>query len=262
MQEPGIPVAGTIAGSDCSGGAGIQADLKTFSSLGIWGCTVVTAVTAQTAAGVTGIWNESKESVAAQIDAVTAEFPVAAWKTGMLATREIVETVAGRMDHRVPLVIDPVMVASGGQALLDEDAVEVFLRELLPKATLVTPNLEEAGLLAGMDPLTSDEAILAAGDRIRELGPAYVLIKGGHRASGGVTDVLIGKDIVRSYPGTRYPYDPHGTGCTLSAAITAYLAKGEIPLGEAVALGKQYVENAVRGAVRTGTGWQVHPRPL
>ncbi|MEN6609813.1 MAG: bifunctional hydroxymethylpyrimidine kinase/phosphomethylpyrimidine kinase [Methanoregulaceae archaeon] len=255
-------MAGTIAGSDCSGGAGIQADLKTFSALGVWGCTVVTAVTAQTGSGVTGIWKESPESVAAQLDAITGEFPVAAWKTGMLATRDIVRTVAGRLDSRVPLVIDPVLVASGGQALLDEDAVELFIRELVPKATLITPNLAEAAKLSGLGSLASDKDIIRAGDRILELGPEYVLIKGGHRATGDVTDILVGKETVRNYPGTRYPYDPHGTGCTLSAAITAYLARDNVPVEEAVFLGKQFVENAVRSAMRTRAGWQVHPGPV
>lgn len=262
MQGPGLPVAGTIAGSDCSGGAGIQADLKTFSALGVWGCTVVTAVTAQTGKCVTGVWNESPESVAAQLDAVTGEFPVAAWKTGMLATRDIVRTVAGRLDSRVPLVIDPVLVASGGQALLDEDALDLFIRELVPQATLITPNLSEAAKLSGLGSLTSDEDSIAAGNRILDLGPEYVLIKGGHRATEDVTDILVGKGMVRYYPGTRYPCDPHGTGCTLSAAITAYLARDAIPVEDAVLLGKQFVENAVRSAMRTSAGWQVNPGPV
>lgn len=258
MQESVFPVAGTIAGSDSSGGAGIQADLKTFSALGVWGCTVITAITSQTSAGVTGVWPASAESVGAQIDTVQREFRVGAWKTGMLATREIVSTVAEKFVRGTPLIIDPVLVSSGGQPLLDAGALDTFIAELVSKATLITPNLAEACKLSGIREIRTEEDMISAGYAILDLGPEYVLIKGGHLESGAVTDILVGKSGVKQFPGVRYPYDPHGTGCTISAAITAYLAKGAL-LEEAVFSGKKFVEAAIQNAIHTRAGWQIHP---
>ena len=259
MRTASLPVACTIAGSDSSGGAGIQADLKTFSSLGVWGCAVVTAVTSQTSTGVTGIWNVPAAAVESQIDAVLSEFPVAAMKTGMLATEENVLAVAGRMSRRIPLIIDPVLASTGGIRLLRDDAGEAFLQELVPRAILITPNRSEAAHLSGLSPIQTEADIHTAASRILDLGPEFVLIKGGHFPGAGCIDTLFWQEGMMQFGGERYPYDPHGTGCSLSAAITAFLAAGDCDVREAVGRAEEFTRVAIREAIKTGYGYLVNP---
>lgn len=238
-----LPIALTIAGSDSSGGAGIQADLKTFTAFGVYGASVITALTAQNTRGVHGVEAVSPAFVVAQMDAVFSDLDVAAAKTGMLATADIVTAVAARLaaGRRLPLVVDPVMVATSGDALLAPDAVEAVRRMLLPLASLVTPNLPEAARLLGCGVAATDAEIARQAEAIHALGCGAVLIKGGH---GGCED-----SVDHLYDGTRLQRfalprvdtrHTHGTGCTLSAAITALLAQGAA-LQDAVARAKSFV---------------------
>lgn len=246
----------TIAGSDSGGGAGIQADLKTFSALGVYGMTAITAVTVQNTLGVTGFEAMSPSNVRDQIDAVSSDIGVDAAKTGMLANAAIVEAVAGAVEAAgIPnLVVDPVSVSKHGHALLAPDAVEVLRILVLPLATVVTPNLPEAESLSGLRVETPDDMRRAA-EAIAELGPRAVLVKGGHAATGDVsTDLLFvaGEETWLTAPrvDTRHT---HGTGCTLSAAIAAHLARGA-GLLEAVRAGKAFVTEAIRHALPLGAG--------
>jgi hydroxymethylpyrimidine/phosphomethylpyrimidine kinase len=245
-----IPVALTIAGSDSGGGAGIQADLKTFSALGAYGASVITALTAQNTRGVSGIHDVPADFVTAQIDAVYSDFKVMATKIGMLSVPATIEAVAaGLARHKVEtMVLDPVMVAASGDALLRPEAVDTLKRALIPRALLVTPNLGEAAALTGT-PLARDESEMRRqGEAILALGAGAVLVKGGHAEGKDAVDVLVGRDGVRRYVGRRIDtQNTHGTGCTLSAAIAAYLAHGR-PLGEAVAAAKDYVTKAIAAA--------------
>ncbi len=221
------PTALTIAGSDSGGGAGIQADLKTFAALGVYGTSALTAVTAQNTVGVRAVEEVSPALVAAQIDAVLEDIGAGAAKTGMLASAAIIATTAGRIHaHGIArLVVDPVMVAKSGDRLLREDAVRALRTDLLPLALVVTPNLPEAETLAGMV-IGSRAKLEDAARRIAALGPRYVLIKGGH-APGDPVDILFDGRTFQEYRGERLATtSTHGTGCTLSAAITAYLARG------------------------------------
>jgi hydroxymethylpyrimidine/phosphomethylpyrimidine kinase len=249
------PRALTIAGSDSGGGAGIQADLKTFSALGVFGMTAITAVTVQNTKGVSGFDELSPVTVAAQIRAVAGDIGVDAAKTGMLASAPIVEVVAEAVrETRLPnLVVDPVFVSKHGHTLLAEDAVDALRRLILPLATLVTPNLPEAAGLAGVEVRTPDDMRTAA-SAILALGAGAVLLKGGHlegeRASDlfadGATEEWIEAERIDT-PNT------HGTGCTLSSAITAHLARGA-SLPEAVRAGKRFVTEAIRHALGLGAG--------
>jgi hydroxymethylpyrimidine/phosphomethylpyrimidine kinase len=248
-------VALTIAGSDSGGGAGIQADLKTFASLGVYGASVLTAVTAQDTRRVYGVAELEPAFVAQQIDAVLGDIGADAVKTGMLSSAAIVETVAERMRHwRVQvLVVDPVMVAKGGDKLLQDDAVDALRRQLLPLATVVTPNLPEAEVLVGSSLATWPE-IREAAQEIASWGVANVVIKGGHREDDIVTDLLYdGKDF-RDYSTARVPtQSTHGTGCTFASAIAATLAKGET-VQHSVAAAKAYVTKALQNAYPIGQG--------
>jgi hydroxymethylpyrimidine/phosphomethylpyrimidine kinase len=263
------PRALTIAGSDSGGGAGIQADLKTFSALGVFGMTAITAVTVQNTKGVSSFEEISPTTVAGQIRAVAGDIGVDAAKTGMLASAGIVEAVAEAVgETRLPnLVVDPVFVSKHGHPLLADDAVGALIRLILPLATLVTPNLSEAGGLAGLDVDTREDMRRAAG-AILNLGPRAVLVKGGHLEGDRAAD-LFADGAVEEWIEAKRIDTPHthGTGCTLSAAITAHLARGA-SLPDAVRAGKAFVTEAIRHALPLGEGigpvdqlWSTEPAP-
>lgn len=250
------PIMLSIAGSDPSGGAGIQADLKTATALGVYGAAVITSLTVQNTRGVTGIHLVPAGFVADQARAVLDDLDVDAIKIGMLATPEIASAVAAVLaDHpRVPVVLDPVMVATSGDRLVTEETTAVIIEQLLPLATLITPNLPEAGtLLRSTPPETPDQMIIAAG-RLRELGREAALVKGGHLVgSDDSIDVLADTDGVELVKGPRFDTpNTHGTGCTLSAAIASRLADGD-QLRDAVRAAKDYLT----GALRSGAGFVI-----
>jgi hydroxymethylpyrimidine/phosphomethylpyrimidine kinase len=252
---PGVAKALTIAGSDSGGGAGIQADLKAFSALGVYGCSVVTAITAQNTREVTAVEEVSVGLVRAQLDAVLDDIDVAAVKVGMLFSAGIVAAVAGRLrEVRAPVVVDPVMVAKSGDSLLQPPAVAALVRELLPLATLLTPNLPEAARLLGEPAAGSVEAMAGQGERLRELGPRAVLVKGGHRPGAIMTDVLVtGAGALRLEAPRIATANTHGTGCSLSSAIAAGLSR-DMPLEAAVREAHAWLHAAVRAADRLGVG--------
>ena len=254
MSTDQIPIALTIAGSDSGGGAGIQADLKTFHAFHVWGTSVITAVTAQNTQGVSAVHVIPVGDVRAQLSAIAADLRPAAFKTGMLATAEVAATVAAeiRRHELGQYVMDPVMVATSGDRLLAEDAITTLARELLPLAHVVTPNLREAEILAGL-PVKSVDDMRVAAARIRQLGAHAVLIKGGH-LEGEAVDLLVGPDGERTWSRPRIdtPHT-HGTGCTLSAAITACLARGD-ELADAVDHAVRFVAKAIALAPGLGSG--------
>jgi hydroxymethylpyrimidine/phosphomethylpyrimidine kinase len=250
-----FPVALTIAGSDSGAGAGIQADLKTFAALGVYGVTVITAITAQNTVGVRAAHEVDLKTIEAQLDAVAEDFSIAAVKTGMLSSAAIIEVVArGIQRHRLsPLVVDPVMVAKSGDRLLREDAVEALRRILLPLARLVTPNIPEAEVLAGTTIRSRDDRIAAA-RTIIGLGAEAVVIKGGHGEEDPVVDILVDANGVEEFAAPRITTtSTHGTGCTFSAAIAAGLARGS-DLRTAVADAREYLSSALRDAPGLGHG--------
>jgi hydroxymethylpyrimidine/phosphomethylpyrimidine kinase len=252
------PVALTIAGSDSGGGAGIQADLKTFAAFSVFGTSALTALTAQNTRGVTAIANVEPAFVAAQIDAVAADFSIAAAKTGMLSRAAIIEVVADRIRaHKIAnLVVDPVMAAASGDVLLEPDAIAMMRDMMLPLAALVTPNLHEAELLTGLK-VRNIEEMAAAARAIVQSGARAALVKGGALA-GDAIDLLFDGGAIREYRAPRITIGrAHGAGCTLSAAIAAGLARGE-PLEDAIELAKQYVTRALETAPQLGDG----ARPL
>ena len=245
----------TIAGSDSGGGAGIQADLKTFSALGCYGMTAITALTAQNTLGVTGIHAVPADFLQAQIDAVARDIGVDALKLGMLHAPDIVLVVARAIEHYgfAHVVLDPVMVATSGDRLIAEDTVAVLVRELFPRATVITPNLDEAALLIGRPIRTADDLEAAAHDLLA-LGARAVLLKGGHLPGDEVVDLLAQADAPwRRFAAPRIPSrNLHGTGCTLSAAMAAHLAFGAT-LEEAVVQARAFV----RGAMAAGAQVQI-----
>ena len=249
-------IAVTIAGSDSGGGAGIQADLKTFSALGVYGASVITALTAQNTRGVTAIHEAPADFVRAEIDAVFSDLAVNAVKIGMLASPELIRTVAaGLRDHGVSrVVLDPVMVATSGDSLLKSEAVATLRDELFPLASLITPNLPEAGKLLGRTVGETDEDMLAAARELLSLGPKAVLVKGGHGSGAESSDLYLDSAGARWLTAPRHATrNTHGTGCTLSSAIAAGLAKG-LDLVAAVAEGKAYVTAAIVAADRLEIG--------
>ncbi|MFQ5829628.1 MAG: bifunctional hydroxymethylpyrimidine kinase/phosphomethylpyrimidine kinase [Candidatus Methylomirabilia bacterium] len=249
-----VPKALTVAGSDSGGGAGIQADLKTFTAFEVFGTSVLTAITAQNSLGVQGVENLSPEFVAQEIDSVLSDLGTDAAKTGMLSTAPIIHAVAAKLrEYRVErLVVDPVMIAKSGDLLLQPEAQGALLSEILPLALVVTPNLHEAGALAEM-PVEDRAGMEEAARRIHRLGPRHVLVKGGH-LKGEATDVLWDGRTLATYSAPRIDSpNTHGTGCTYSAAITAGLAKG-LPVGEAVRGAKAYVTRAIRAGFALGRG--------
>jgi hydroxymethylpyrimidine/phosphomethylpyrimidine kinase len=248
------PKALTIAGSDSGAGAGIQADLKTFAALGVYGTSVITAITAQNTVKVSKVLDLSPDLVAAQIDAVIEDIGAEALKTGMLANAAIIDVVAAKIKQYglKKLVVDPVMVAKSGDLLLRKEAVEALRSRLIPLAQVVTPNLPEAEELTGMK-LTREKEFEEAARRISAMGAKNVVIKGGHRRGPAVDLFFDGKKIrpLRSRPvRTRHT---HGTGCTFSAAIAAYLAKGET-VETAVSRAKSYITAAIRHGFAVGSG--------
>ena len=245
----------SIAGSDSGGGAGIQADLKTMLALGVHGMSVVTAVTAQNSLGVQGYWELPAEAVRAQLDSVLTDIGVDAIKTGMLASTALIETVATALrDVEVPIVVDPVACSKHGDSLLADDAVSALRERLLPLATVVTPNLPEAELLTGVQVRSRDDLEVAA-KAVRELGPQWVLVKGGHLAGDDdATDLLYGGDRPQWIATERVDtVHTHGTGCTLASAIASYLAWGK-DMPNAVAAAKAYVTEAIKHGFPLGTG--------
>jgi len=254
-----MAIALTIAGSDSGGGAGIQADLKTFAAAGVYGTSAITAVTAQNTLGVTAWEPVSTDLVIAQIEAVAADLPPDAVKTGMLATAAIVEAVAAAIEalDLPQLVVDPVMIAKGGDRLLREDAIGAIKAHLLKLAEVVTPNVPEAEALSGVS-IASETDMLQAALRIRELGPRVVIIKGGHldpAATGGeVVDLVLYGDDTFTVRGPRIETrHTHGTGCTFASAIAAQLALGR-EIDRAVRWAREYLEGAIRHAPRLGSG--------
>ena len=275
-----MPCACTIAGSDSGGGAGIQADLKTFAAFDVWGCSVITSLTAQNPCTVLGIENASADFVGLQMQAVAGDFRIAAYKTGMLPTEDIIRTVAANIPKNVPTVIDPVMISTSGSRLIDEDAGEALRSKLLPLAKIVSPNIPETCELSGIDLSRnpSETEIANAAEVILDSGAEYVLIKGGHLSGDCSSDYLISKDrgeegkdgvvsagipddsrcrmeiktginglnIVR-YTGPRFSGDIHGSGCCLSSAIAACLAKG-YTAEKACACAKVFIGDSIAGA--------------
>jgi hydroxymethylpyrimidine/phosphomethylpyrimidine kinase len=242
------PIALTIAGSDSSGGAGIQADLKTFTVLGVYGASVVTALTAQNTRGVQAVHGVPPEFIAQQFDSVLADLRVDAAKTGMLADRVTVETVAAALIRcKLPaLVVDPVMVATSGDVLLAPDAIDAVRRRLIPLADLLTPNLPEAARLLDEPIAQSESAMEDQGRRLMALGARAVLIKGGHGGTAEAVDMLVTAQGVERLANARIETkNTHGTGCTLSAAIAAFLASGA-PLPDAVRAAKTFVWEAIQ----------------
>jgi len=251
-----IPRALTIAGSDSGGGAGIQADLKTFAALGVHGMSAITAITAQNTVGVTAVQGIDPEVVRAQIDAVVEDIGVDVAKTGMLYSAEIINIVAEEAErYRLTMVVDPVMIAKSGASLLKIEAVDTLIRRLLPLATVVTPNAMEAQAISKRKISTLDDAKKAAKE-IAGLGAKAVVIKGGHIDSGDrVTDVLYLEERFETYEGQRVDTkNTHGTGCVFASAIAAGLAIGK-PLGEAVGIAKEFVERAIIFGLDVGQGY-------
>ncbi|MCM3745063.1 bifunctional hydroxymethylpyrimidine kinase/phosphomethylpyrimidine kinase [Sporosarcina luteola] len=250
-------VALTIAGSDSGGGAGIQADLKTFQELGTFGTSALTAITAQNTLGVHAVQPIETDIVMAQIDAVVNDFTVGAAKTGMLFSAEIIEAVAETLSRheRIPLVVDPVMIAKGGESLLQEAAIEALKERLIPVAALLTPNIPEAEVLTGIS-IVSLKDMENAANQLLQMGAGAVLLKGGHRV-----DTPDAEDLFLSADGECFllrskrikTKDTHGTGCTFAAAITAELAKGA-PLRDAVVTAKHFIHAAIEDGLYLGNG--------
>lgn len=251
-----IPIALTIAGSDSSGGAGIQADLKTFAALGVYGASVITALTAQNTKGVSGIHQVPAEFVTAQIDAVFADLDVKAVKIGMVAERAVIDAIAAGLERWSPkrVVFDPVMVATSGDRLLAADAVDALRNKLIPRSDIITPNLPEAAALLDERIASSEAAVESQGKRLLAMGCGAVLIKGGHAGGTESIDYLIREGSLVALPAPRIATkNTHGTGCSLSSAIAAGLAKGD-ELETAVRDAKRWVTGAIAAADRLGVG--------
>lgn len=250
------PIALTIAGSDSSGGAGIQADLKTFAAFGVYGASVITALTAQNTRGVSGIHQVPAEFVTAQIDAVFGDLPVNAVKIGMVAERSVIGAIAAGLERWSPkrVVFDPVMVATSGDRLLASDAVDALRQKLIPRADIITPNLPEAAALLDEQIAASASAIGSQGKRLLAMGCGAVLIKGGHGGGTESIDYLVREGSVVTLPAPRIATkNTHGTGCSLSSAIAAGLAMGN-DLETAVRNAKIWISAAITAADRLDVG--------
>jgi hydroxymethylpyrimidine/phosphomethylpyrimidine kinase len=266
---PQPPTALTIAGSDSGGGAGAQADLKTFLACHVHGMSAITAVTVQNSLGVTGFYELPPEAVAAQIESVVSDIGVGATKTGMLASAAIMEAVAGTVDKLAisPFVVDPVAASQHGDPLLRPDALETLRRLIIPRATLVTPNLGEIRLLTGIE-VTDPASMRTAAAALLDLGAQWALVKGGHLAGPDAPDLLSnGSDHYEFVSARIDTQHTHGSGDTLAAAITAGLARGAT-VPEAVEQGKRFITEAVKGSFPLGAGlgpvghfWRVAPWP-
>lgn len=251
----GRPIAVTIAGSDSSGGAGIQADIKTFSALGVYGASVLTAITAQNTFGVQGVAMMTAPFVERQLASVFDDLNVDAVKTGMLGSAEIIAVVAERLaGSSVPSVIDPVMVATSGDMLIEPEAAAILKAKLLPLATVITPNMDEAATLLGVSRATTMDELVAQGEALRANGSAAVLMKAGHFGGDRADDVLVTEGGTTIIEGVRVPTtNTHGTGCTLASAIAAHLASG-FALLEAVRGAKAYLHAALVQADKLSVG--------
>lgn len=252
------PIALTVAGSDSGGGAGIQADLKTFSALGVYGCSVVTALTAQNTQGVAGVFDVSPAFVRAQMRAVFEDIAVDAVKIGMLGRADVIDAVRLDLKRYKPawVVLDPVMIAKSGDRLLAKNAMKALIDGLVPLADVITPNLPEAAALLKLkEPITDPDAMVAAARRLLDFGPRAVLLKGGHLAGDSAADLLVTAEGGSEWlPGRRFnTRNTHGTGCTLSAAIAAGLARGQT-MREAVKQAKAYIANAIANADSLAVG--------
>lgn len=255
------PIALTIAGSDSGGGAGIQADLKTFSALGVFGCSAIASLTAQNTQGVQGVLPIPPAFVQQQIQSVLSDIHVGAIKTGMLATAEIIAAVAEslRAYPTIPLVLDPVMVATSGDRLLAEDAIQTLLETLMPLATIITPNLHEAAVLLNTTVATNLEQMKQQGKQILALGARAVLMKGGHTDGDKATDLLITPTGIETFSAPRFATkNTHGTGCTLASAIAAGLAKN-LSLSDAVKAAKDYLHHALANSEKLNIGQGAGP---
>lgn len=257
-QNSATPIALTIAGSDSGGGAGIQADLKTFSALGAYGASVITALTAQNTQTVSAIHEVPPSFITEQLMSVLGDLTVTAIKVGMLASPDIIHAVADVLkQHRdIPVVLDPVMVAKSGDSLLSDDALGALKERLCPLATVITPNLPEAAKLLACDEAVNEAEVRQQAQELIETGVAAVLVKGGHLSGNMSTDILISNGSILEFPHTRIDTkNTHGTGCTLSSAIAAGLAKG-CDLETAVAGAQSYVHDAICAAdeLRIGHG--------
>jgi hydroxymethylpyrimidine/phosphomethylpyrimidine kinase len=249
-----VPKAMTIAGSDSGGGAGVQADLKTFAALGVYGTSVLTAITAQNTVGVTAVHEIPTDVITAQIDAVISDIGASAVKTGMLSSSNIVLVVAAELErHRVGnLVVDPVMVAKSGDSLLREEAVEALRTRLVPLAAVVTPNIPEAEVLTGMT-ITTSADVRRAAEAVVAMGAASVVVKGGH-LEGPATDLFYDGSRFQEFTAERIDtVNTHGTGCTFASAVAAGLATGMNTV-EAVGQAKEYVTEAIRRSFAVGAG--------
>lgn len=248
MNSPlSTPIALTIAGSDSGGGAGIQADLKTFSALGVFGCSAIASLTAQNTLGVQGVLPIPPAFVQQQIHSVLSDINVGAIKSGMLATADIIAAVAESLTAypQIPLVLDPVMVATSGDRLLAEDAIQTLIEKLMPLATLITPNLHEAAVLLNTTVASNLEQMQFQGEQLLQLGARAVLMKGGHTEGESATDLLITAAGVEPFSAPRLQTkNTHGTGCTLASAIAAGLAK-KLSLNDSVRQAKEYLHNAL-----------------
>jgi hydroxymethylpyrimidine/phosphomethylpyrimidine kinase len=250
VTQPGeyavTTIALTIAGSDSGGGAGIQADLKTFSALGVYGASVITAVTAQNTRTVTAIQEIDTAVISAQIDAVLDDLTVNALKIGMLSSPEIIRAVSAQLqDFNGPIVLDPVMVAKSGDTLLQPEAVSALIKNLLPMATLLTPNLPEAAILLDQPEADNPDTMQSQGETLLALGPKAVLMKGGHAKGSICTDLLVTPTGTVTFNAPRIvTQNTHGTGCTLSSAIAANLAKG-CDLENSVSAAHSYLQGAI-----------------
>lgn len=246
-SHPFTPIALTIAGSDSGGGAGIQADLKTFSALGVFGCSAITSLTAQNTLGVQGVFPVPPEFVRQQIHSVLADIQVGAIKTGMLATADIIAAVAEalRAYPQIPVVLDPVMIATSGDRLLAEDAIQSLVRDLFPLAKVITPNLHEAAALLNKPVATDLSDMQRQGEQLLALGAPAVLMKGGHTHGDKAIDLLVTHNGIEVFSAPRLnTKNTHGTGCTLASAIAAGIAK-QMSLQEAVKQAKDYLHNAL-----------------
>ncbi|WP_291651194.1 bifunctional hydroxymethylpyrimidine kinase/phosphomethylpyrimidine kinase [Clostridium sp.] len=244
----------TIAGSDSSGGAGIQADLKTFSAIGTYGMSFITAITAQNTQGVFMVEDLSKDIIRKQIEVVMDDIEPKAIKIGMVSSPEIIDEIVETLEKYDTkyLVVDPVMISKSGYNLLKPEAKNALVQRLIPKAYIITPNILEAEELTGMKIYTIED-MREAGEKILTLGPNYVLMKGGH-LEGEAADILIGGNLFKVYKSERLNRkNTHGTGCTLSSAITAYLALG-YDIEKSVELSKEYITNAIKNSFDIGKG--------
>ncbi len=256
-----VPIALTIAGSDSSGGAGIQADLKTFSALGVYGASVITALTAQNTRGVTGIHQVPPDFILAQLEAVFSDLDIRAVKIGMVGSEAAIVAVADGLARwcQAPIVLDPVMVSATGSALLEPGAEMALLTRLLPIATILTPNLHEAARLLGAAPAVDEQMMAKQAELLIAFGSKAVLVKGGHAEGQESADIFCdGKSTFRLAAPRITTQNTHGTGCTLSSAIAAYLARG-FSLPEALSQAKTYLTGALAEADRLSVGQGAGP---